>query len=299
MWRWFLLWLLSGRDGVVSQSFQPGRESPRLVETHLTTAQIQKALEMLQQDDTDWYFIPLLSESDTDLSRYSEDVKKQFQNLGSYIYGPSTIYSGHCPLYAELGNATQRHHEDMKAVMEDRFGWLLDNVKQVLADAVAPDPVEWMSYPYIKMHRGDSLDGLPEHFRQLALQVAPPHRDQQFMSYVPEALQPTAQTLTFTLPLQVPSGGAGLRVFDAFLDKPSGKLLNQEGKELPSSGKAYQKLIRKLSHEDVVYLPGRMLLFSGDQLHAVSPYRNPISSDRRIVLQGHGIFQNHTWWLFG
>ena len=52
-------------------------------------------------------------------------------------------------------------------------------------------------------------------------------------------------------------------------------------------------------HEDVVYLPGRMLLFSGDQLHAVSPYRNPISSDRRIVLQGHGIFQNHTWWLFG
>jgi hypothetical protein len=48
------------------------------------------------------------------------------------------------------------------------------------------------------------------------------------MSYVPEALQPTAQTLTFTLPLQVPSGGAGLRVFDAFLDKPSGKLLNQE-----------------------------------------------------------------------
>jgi len=43
---------------------------------------IQKALEMLQQDDTDWYFIPLLSESDTDLSRYSEDVKKQLQNLG-------------------------------------------------------------------------------------------------------------------------------------------------------------------------------------------------------------------------
>ena len=35
-----------------------------------------------------------------------------------------------------------------------------------------------MSYPYIKMHRGDSLDGLPEHFRQLALQVAPPHRNQ-------------------------------------------------------------------------------------------------------------------------
>ena len=39
-------------------------------------------------------------------------------NEGSYIYGPSTIYSGHCPLYLEVSNATQRHHEDMKAVME-------------------------------------------------------------------------------------------------------------------------------------------------------------------------------------
>ena len=37
---------------------------------------------------------------------------------GSYIYGPSTIYSGHCPLYLEVSTATQRHHEDMKAVME-------------------------------------------------------------------------------------------------------------------------------------------------------------------------------------
>lgn len=296
---WRLPWLGPLLSPGVSQSFQPGRASPRLVETHLTDAQIQEVLDILQHDDTkNWYFIPLLSESDTDLSRYSKDVKKQLQNLGSYIYGPSTIYSGHCPLYLEVSNATQRHHEDMKAVMEERFGWLLDTVKQVLAEAVA-DPVEWMSYPYIKMHRGDSLDGLPEHFRQLALQVAPPHRDQQFMSYVPEVLQPAAQTLTFTLPLQVPSGGAGLRVFDAFLDKPSGKLLNKEGKELPSSGKAYQKLIRKLSYEDVVYLPGRMLLFSGDQLHAVSPYRNPVSSDRRIVLQGHGIFRNGTWWLFG
>ena len=38
--------------------------------------------------------------------------------LGSYVYGPSTIYSGHCPRYEGLSNATQRHHEEMKAVME-------------------------------------------------------------------------------------------------------------------------------------------------------------------------------------
>lgn len=50
----------------------------------------------------------------------------------------------------------------------------------------------------------------------------------QFTTYVEKELQPNAATLTFTLPFQVPSGGAGLRVFDAFFDKKSGTLVNQE-----------------------------------------------------------------------
>ena len=53
------------------------------------------------------------------------------------------------------------------------------------------------------MHRGDSLDGLPEQFRQMALQVQPPHRDLQYQSYVTEEEKRHAQTLTFTLPLKV------------------------------------------------------------------------------------------------
>lgn len=31
----------------------------------------------------------------------------------------------------------------------------------------------------------------------------------------------------------------------------------------------------------------------------MSPYKNPVSSDRRIVLQGHGIFKHGAWQLFG
>eukprot|EP00434_Breviolum_minutum_P026145 symbB.v1.2.023116.t2/scaffold2087.1/size89970/1 len=255
--------------GCHAQSFAPGRTSPRLVETHLTPSQIQEVLNTLQQHD-DWYFIPMLTESDADLSRYSEDVKRQLAKIGSFIYGPSTIYSHQCPLYASVENATKKHHDNMKTVMEERFGWLLDHIRQVLAEAVAPDPVEWISYPYFKMHRGDSLDNLPDYFQKMALQPAPPHRDQQFTTYVEKELQPNAATLTFTLPFQVPSGGAGLRVFDAFFDKKSGTLVNQEGKQLPYTGKAYKKLVETMSYEDVTYLPGRMLLFTGDQLHSVS-----------------------------
>ena len=49
-----------------------------------------------------------------------------------------------------------------------------------------------------------------------------------------------------------------------------------------------------MDHHQVEYIPGRMLLFSGDQLHAVGPYKDPTSSDRRIVsrhpLYGFGTF---------
>ena len=49
------------------------------------------------------------------------------------------------------------------------------------------------------------------------------------MSYMSsDSEQRSAQTLTFTLPLQVPSGGAGLRCYEAFMDKPSGKLLDRK-----------------------------------------------------------------------
>ena len=63
----------------------------------------------------------------------------------------------------------------------------------------------------------------------------------------------------------MPSGGAGLRIYDAFTEKSSGRLLNQQGQQLVSSGKEYQQLLSTLAYEDVSYLPGRMLLFTGDQ----------------------------------
>ena len=136
VWEWILLILFVGCK---SQNFQPGRKTPILLDT-LNESQVQDILRNLSEDDTNWYFVPLLEESDTDLSRYSPQVKRQLGKLGSYIYGPSTIYSGHCPAYGEHENATQRHHEGMKDMIESRFGWLLDTVRRKLAEEAGPKP---------------------------------------------------------------------------------------------------------------------------------------------------------------
>ena len=118
-----------------AQKFQPGRSSPIFLET-LNATQIQDVLETLSEDDSNWYFVPILEESDTDLSRYPPDVKKRLKKFGSYIYGPSTIYSNHCPGYGNLENATQIQHEGMKDMLDSRFGWLLEIVRKRLADEV-------------------------------------------------------------------------------------------------------------------------------------------------------------------
>ena len=75
----------------------------------------QDILANCPEDAPEWYFIPMLQESDTDVSRYPLEVRRQLSKLGSYIFGPSTIYSEKCPLYVHEENATQRHHENMKA----------------------------------------------------------------------------------------------------------------------------------------------------------------------------------------
>ncbi|CAJ1430604.1 unnamed protein product [Effrenium voratum] len=215
--------------------YRPGTAEPEILDLGLTEAEVEDILANCPEDAPEWYFIPMLQESDTDVSRYPLEVRRQLSKLGSYIFGPSTIYSEKCPLYVHEENATQRHHENMKDLMEMRFGWLLQRVEAQLARAVAPEPIEWMSYPYLKMHRGDCLDDLPQQFRKLALQVAPPHRDMQYTIYL-ENKQQDAQTLTFTLPIKVPSGGAGLRMFEAWMDKKIQRLVGQKARGWPPAG---------------------------------------------------------------
>ena len=214
----------------------------------LKDSEISNALEVLREDESSWYFVPVLGESDT--KAYPREVKEQLANVGSYIYGPSTIYSGHCPSYLGQDQAGLRHHENLKDELDGKLGWLFDRIKQALQQAVAPDQVddEWISYPYVKMHRGDTLDGLPDQIRKMVLSPAPPHKDEQYIKHTKAEERSSAQTLTFTLPLQVPAGGASLRVYDCFYDKALGKTVDKKGKVLARQSSDW--CLREMSFED-------------------------------------------------
>ena len=147
----------------------------------MNSSEISSVLAVLREDADSWYFVPVLGESDS-VKSYPAEIKKAMSTVGSYIYGPSTIYSGHCPKFSGRNSAGLHHHAELKAELNGRLGWLFERVFETLQKAVAPDEIdsEWITYPYVKMHRGDTLDGLPDAIKSMVLSPAPPHKDEQF-----------------------------------------------------------------------------------------------------------------------
>jgi hypothetical protein len=101
-----------------------------------------------------------------------------------------------------------------------------------------------------------------------------------------EALGFKGETLSFTLPIQLPAGGAGLRIWPL--------------KECDRGGldeRGLQALLAATPHRDHTYAPGELLVHCGDWYHQARgmPVRQ---GDYRITLQGHGVRRGGVWHLF-
>lgn len=115
------------------------------------------------------------------------------------------------------------------------------------------------------------------------------HFDMQFMRAIP-GVTPDA-TISFTLPLQQPSGGAGLAIWQLRREE----LLQQRRSGERPSVRTYA---RQNPCERLKYTVGRMIMFDGFLLHAIdSPYVCA-PSGQRITLQGHGIRNDGRWTIY-
>jgi hypothetical protein len=83
--------------------------------------------------------------------------------------------------------------------------------------------------------------------------------------------------LNFTLPLQVPSGGTGMDLWDG------GPGADGQGRGTPVHA---------------AYTPGVMLVTEHDYWHRIGASRCRHAHERRITLQGHGVLWRGQWLLF-
>ena len=106
----------------------------------------------------------------------------------------------------------------------------------------------------------------------------------QWMQAIP-GHEPQA-TLSFTLPIEQPSGGACLAVWPARYG------------DAVRLGLAACDYAARHPWQRVVYERGRIVIHDGRILHAIGPPADPASHGYRITLQGHGVRMPTGWILY-
>jgi hypothetical protein len=103
-------------------------------------------------------------------------------------------------------------------------------------------------------------------------------------------------TLTFTLALELPSGGGGL----CFWDDPSMARYDDDGAFSMHVKNAidFEGLHGVPRPTIIPYRVGELFFFFGQGSHVIAPSLRLSPTDRRITLQGHGTLCDGTWRLY-
>lgn len=173
---------------------------------------------------------------------------------------------------------------EARSILSCEFGDLYTRLLDVLA-AVLDEPVaydERLALPGFQIYQFDGSEFVDGNLADRA------HFDFQstraFPGQVPEA------TLSFTVLIEQPTGGAGLALWP----------LRRE--EMSALGKRTARPLREFARQNpcerFVYTRGQMMLFDGMLLHAADGPYVSAPSGRRITLQGHGFRNEGQWTIY-
>jgi hypothetical protein len=165
---------------------------------------------------------------------------------------------------------------DQNAHLTAGFGGLLERVRAKVEDETGNPALltkDW-ALPGFHIFTGDGLQSAG---------AGGAHFDLQFRDLIGRAATPPKEILSFTVALELPHAGSGLRVWPIRPLQLVGTSKTRDGDEQLS-----QYLVRKPS----VYVPyavGNLYLQREPILHCIWNGTPIESSDRRITLQGHGL----------
>jgi hypothetical protein len=110
------------------------------------------------------------------------------------------------------------------------------------------------------------------------------HFDMQWMHAIPGHVP--RGTLSFTLPIEQPSGGASMAIWPA------------RYKDALRLGFTARDYAARHPWQRVTYECGRIVVHDGYVLHAIGPASDPAPLGYRITLQGHGVRTSIGWMLY-
>lgn len=191
---------------------------------------------------------------------------------------PLPYYTLGVSAYEEGREEPSSYSEKLKStnvVLRKNFGCLYDRVADVLREAFGSQ----VFYSDRLALPGFHVLGSSTWF---ALPFATPHFDGQFRLLDWTGMEDVdfSNPKTFTLPLKVPGGGAGLDMWDIDKSKEEERVYSREP---------------DYCHE---YIVGELTLTDGLYRHRMAPYINVKDSDQRITFQGHAVSVGNQWCLY-
>jgi hypothetical protein len=202
--------------------------------------------------------------------RWTRRSDAGFFTLGaaSYLDAPNGL-----PAYLEAAATTN-------GLLHETFQALLETLRlffaQMLGEPVRFD--ERYAVPGFHVFRLDGGDrGRDEPSERAHFDLQWKHLD------LPQAPQ---RTISFTLPIEVPTGGASMHVWHVRYG---------DALKLGFSARAYAT---KQRSQVVTYDPGRIVVHDGFILHAIGNASITRPLGHRITLQGHGMRLSEGWLLY-
>lgn len=170
-------------------------------------------------------------------------------------------------------------------ILVEHFSWLYQLVKEYLETQLNA-PVNYRSdaaYPGFHLWLAHAIPTLP---------VASMHFDLQYQYLAWENQEEIdfSNTFSFTLPIQLPASGGGLNLCD---------LNYLEYSHIRKNNQIDWDLIPRFRNQSYhPYQVGEIVMHSGHTMHQIAPTSVAKASDRRVTLQGHGVYVNDTWQIY-
>ncbi len=183
-------------------------------------------------------------------------------------------------------DAVKRHDQYVSAakkqnqLLHQSFHWLHERVRTFFEELLE-EPVYFQPGYALPGFHIFTLNGEDRSQDNMAARA---HFDLQWMHAIP-GVQPLG-TLSFTLPIEEPSGGASMAIWHVRYN---------EARQLGFSATDYAS---KHSPQIVSYARGRVVIHDGFVLHAIGKSTVRAASGLRITLQGHGVRLDDGWLLY-
>ncbi len=197
--------------------------------------------------------------------------------------------------HVKSGDQYDKHRDYVNPVLYKKFNWIYEIITKKLQEALGEPVVidKFLAHPGFHIFAtkiGTTIE--PEYMKLFEQPLGSVHVDVQWEEHH-DYWQTFDEvnlkdTLSFTVPIKLPSGGGGLYTWADEVNPYSFNYTTNEVK------------LSELEHPCVsnLYTEGEMIYFIGHLLHQMMPGVNVQPTDRRITVQGHGQKCDGVWRLY-